>query len=166
MIHNHRNEDWKIPYLGVAYYPEAWDKNELDSDILKMGQFGIKVVRIGEFAWQRMEAKPGSFDFSFFKDVIKRLSDASIKVILGTPTATPPIWLTTLDPKMLMEQESGRRTQHGGRRHCCSNNPIYYAYSMRIVEQMAKEFSEETSIIGWQIDNETDCVRCNGLIRF
>ena len=56
----------KPPYLGVAYYPEDWPEEEMERDFARMKEIGINVVRIGEFAWHRMEPKPGEFDFSFF----------------------------------------------------------------------------------------------------
>ena len=49
----------KPPYLGAAYYPEDWDDDQIDVDVAKMVELGLKVVRIGEFAWHRMEPKPG-----------------------------------------------------------------------------------------------------------
>ena len=144
----------KPPYLGVAYYPEDWDESEIDRDIEKMQRIGIDTVRIAEFAWHRMEPHPGEFDFSFFHRVVDKMHDAHINVVLGTPTATPPRWLSRLYPDVMMEAEDGSRREHGGRRHCCSNNPHYNEYCMRIVEKMAQEFADDPAVIGWQIDNE------------
>ncbi len=142
------------PYLGVAYYPEDWPEEEIDRDIARMKEIGINTVRIGEFAWHRMEPHPGEFDFSFFHKVIDKCAAAGIGVVMGTPTATPPRWLSRLYPDVMMENANGRTASHGGRRHCCSNNAHYNEYCMRIVEKMAREFADEPAIIGWQIDNE------------
>lgn len=144
----------KPPFLGAAYYPEDWDESEIENDIAKMLETGISVVRIGEFAWKKMEPREGHFDFVWLHDVIDKLCAAGISVILGTPTATPPIWLLKLHPDVLMEYENGRRAQHGCRRHCCSNSPEYIRYSERIVRKMAQEFADDPAVIGWQIDNE------------
>ncbi|MBQ8398060.1 MAG: beta-galactosidase [Clostridia bacterium] len=144
----------KPPYLGVAYYPEDWDESEQLYDIAKMKEAGINVARIAEFAWHKMEPKPGEFDFSWLHRVVDRLTEAGIAVVLGTPTATPPRWLIRRYPDVVTEKESGRATSHGGRRHCCSNNEHYRFYSARIVEAMVKEFADEPGVIGWQIDNE------------
>lgn len=144
----------KPPFLGAAYYPEDWDESEIENDIAKMLETGISVVRIGEFAWKKMEPREGHFDFVWLHDVIDKLYAAGISVILGTPTATPPIWLLKLHPDVLMEYENGRRAQHGCRRHCCSNSPEYIRYSERIVRKMAQEFADDPAVIGWQIDNE------------
>ncbi len=142
------------PFLGAAYYPEDWDENEQVHDIAKMQEAGIRVVRIAEFAWHKMEPREGEYDFSWLHRVIDRLNAAGISVMLGTPTACPPHWLLRLHPDMAKVEENGRSFSHGGRRHCCSNNPHYRAASARIVERMAAEFANEESVIGWQIDNE------------
>ena len=143
-----------FPMLGAAYYPEAWDEQEQTHDIAMMAKAGITVVRIGEFAWHNMEPKEGQFDFSWMHTVMDKLEQAGIRVILGTPSATPPIWLEEKEPGMRLLDDMGLRHDHGGRRHCCSNNPTYTAYSVRIAEEMAKEFGDHPNVIGWQIDNE------------
>lgn len=142
------------PYLGVAYYPEAWPETEIPHDIQRFKEFGVNCVRIGEFAWHRMEPREGEFDFSFFHRVVDRLREHHIAVILGTPTATPPRWLTRKYPDMCVLSQSGLRVDHGGRRHCCSNNADYNRYALRLVEKMAQSFADEENVIGWQIDNE------------
>ena len=144
----------RYPMLGAAYYPEAWDESEQDHDIAMMQKGGITVVRIGEFAWKKMEPKEGEFDFSWLHRVMDKLDKAGIRVILGTPTATPPIWVEEKDPEMRILDENGQRRDHGGRRHCCSNNPTYVEYSLGITEKMAREFGADPRVIGWQIDNE------------
>lgn len=151
-------KDWKkrehIPMLGAAYYPEDWDEAEQEKDIKWMQKAGMKVIRIAEFAWKCMEPKEGEFRFDWLHRVIGRLKKAGIVVILGTPSATPPIWLEELDPDMRRWNSNHQQETHGGRRHCCSNNDTYNKYSLRIVEKMAQEFGREEALIGWQIDNE------------
>ena len=142
------------PYLGSAWYPEDWPEDEIDKDISRMKDIGLNVVRIGEFAWHRMEPKPGEFDFSFFHMLCDKAAKAGIGVIMGTPTATPPVWLGKLHPDIMAEMDTGRKMSHGGRRHCCSNNPHYIEYSLRIVEKLAREFGQDPAVIGWQCDNE------------
>jgi len=144
----------KPPFLGVAYYPEDWDVSEIDKDIEKMLEIGINVARIGEFAWRKMEPRDGEFDFLWLHNVVEKLKSAGIGIVMGTPTAVPPIWLTKKYPDMLVEYKNGRVMQHSGRRHACSNHPEYLKYSARIVEKLAIEFGKEEAIIGWQIDNE------------
>ena len=144
----------KTPFLGVAYYPEDWDESFMAQDIALMKKAGIKVARVGEFAWSRMENTEGVFTFDWLHKVVDALGEAGIFTVLGTPTATPPVWLSRKHPDVLLENENGARQNHGGRRHCCSNNEHYRKYSARIVEMMAKEFANDENVVGWQIDNE------------
>jgi len=142
------------PVLGAAYYPEDWDESEQDRDIEAMLRAGIKSVRIAEFAWHKMEPREGEFDFGWLHRVMEKLWSAGISVVLGTPSATPPIWLEEKDPDMMRMNENGVRELHGARRNCCSNNEIYRKYSARIVEKMAEEFGSDDCVVGWQVDNE------------
>lgn len=147
-------ENYKKPFLGAAYYPEDWDESQIDYDIEKMNEAGISCARIAEFAWSRLEPTPGNYNFGWVHNVIDKLSAAGIGVVLCTPTATPPIWLSQMYPDVTVVSETGTQVRHGGRRHCCSNNPNYIEYSRRIVEAMAKEFGSDERVMGWQIDNE------------
>lgn len=142
------------PMLGAAYYPEDWDESEQAHDIEYMVKAGINVVRITEFAWRMMEPKDGEFDFAWLHRLMDRLGEAGIAAILGAPSATPPKWVEEKDPEMLHVNENGLRQIHGGRRHCCSNNPTFRHYSLRIAEKMAEEFGSDPRVVGWQIDNE------------
>ncbi|MBE6618651.1 MAG: beta-galactosidase [Ruminococcaceae bacterium] len=152
--------NYKKPFIGAAYYPEDWDESEMDYDIQKMNEAGVTCARIAEFAWSRIEPQPGEYDFGWIHTAIDKLSAAGISVILCTPTATPPIWLSKLHPDVTFVPENGIPRVHGGRRHCCSNNPHYIEYSKRIVKKMGEEFGSDERIIGWQLDNEINAQNC------
>lgn len=143
-----------IPMLGAAYYPEGWDDAEQDKDIARMKKAGLTVVRIAEFAWSKMERKEGVFDFTWLRQVMDKLYAAGICVVLGTPTATPPVWSWKKVPDIFRINENRLPELHGGRRNCCSNHPYYREISARIVEKMAQEFGHHPALIGWQLDNE------------
>lgn len=53
-------------YHGAAYYPELWDTKTIERDIQLMKETGINVVRMGEFAWSKLEPNEGEIDVSFF----------------------------------------------------------------------------------------------------
>ncbi len=144
----------KKPYYGAAYYPESWPHEQVPEDIKLMKQTGMNVMRIGEFAWSNMEPSEGSYDFSFLRHVINELDEADIGVIMGTPTCTPPAWLTKSHPEVMIVDSHNERTTHGARRHACPNSPVYREYTKKIVTGMAKAFKDCENIIAWQIDNE------------
>ena len=76
-----------------------------------------------------------------------------IDVILGTPTAAPPAWLTQKYPDTLLIDEHGKRAVHGNRQHFSFTSPRYREFCRRISEEIAKR-SAEPNVIGWQLDNE------------
>ena len=51
-------------WLGVDYYPEQWEDSLLEQDLDTICELGCNVIRIGEFAWHRMERSEGAYDFS------------------------------------------------------------------------------------------------------
>ncbi len=142
------------PFLGAAYYPEAWPVEQIDEDIALMKKAGMTVMRIGEFAWNIMEPEEGTYNFGWLHNVVDKLGEAGIASIMCTPTCTPPAWMTEKYPDILPLYENGSRMQHGGRRHSCNNNPEYRKYTEIIVAKIAQEFGNDENVIGWQIDNE------------
>jgi len=142
------------PYLGAAWYPEAWPREQVERDVELMKEAGLNVARIGEFAWARMEPAEHQYDFVWLHDAVSRLADSGIATILGTPSATPPAWLSARHPEILFVHPEGWTATHGGRRHVCPSSPVYRAHCRRIVRRMAEEFRGDSRIIGWQIDNE------------
>ena len=75
--------------LGVCYYPEHWPKTLWKQDLERMEQYGIQRIRIAEFAWNLFEPTEGDYHFELFDAFLELVKQTSIKVILGTPTATP-----------------------------------------------------------------------------
>ena len=74
---------------GVCYYPEHWPESQWAADAIHMRKLGLTMVRIGEFAWSRLEPDAGNYQFDWLTRAIDTLADAGLEVILGTPTATP-----------------------------------------------------------------------------
>ncbi|MCE5258661.1 MAG: beta-galactosidase, partial [Chloroflexi bacterium] len=144
----------KPPYLGAAYYPEDWPLEQIDEDIALMRQAGMTVMRVGEFAWSRMEPQAGVYTLAWLHTVVDKLGQAGIATIMCTPTCTPPAWLAEGHPEILAVNDAGVRAQHGARRHACPTNPTYRAYCAAIVSRLAQEFGHDANVIGWQIDNE------------
>ena len=140
--------------FGVDYYPEHWPRHRWEIDARMMRFSGLDVVRIAEFAWSTMEPRPDQFEFEWLDQAIGVLQAAGLQIILGTPTAAPPAWLTRAYPETLPVDENGRRRDFGGRRHYCANSSIYQERTRKIIEAMALRYGREPAVIGWQIDNE------------
>ncbi|MGL6210779.1 MAG: beta-galactosidase [Paracoccaceae bacterium] len=143
--------------LGVCYYPEQWDESVWATDAARMVGLGLTWVRIGEFAWSRMEPVPGAYDWAWLDRAIEVLGGAGLKVVLGTPTATPPRWMLTRHPDMLALDKEGRPRGFGSRRHYCFSHRPYRAECARIVTAMAERYGRNPHVAAWQTDNEYSC---------
>ncbi len=148
---------WNEMTVGVCYYPEHWDESLWANDLDRMLANGITVIRIAEFAWSIFERTEGEFSFDLFDRFLSLCAEKGMKVIFGTPTATPPAWLTQKYPEVLNATQSGVLMRHGLRRHYNYNSPVYRQKTCVIVEELAKHYATHPSIIGWQIDNEFNC---------
>jgi beta-galactosidase len=140
--------------LGTAWYPEQWPESRWDADLELMQKAGIHMVRVGEFAWARMEPSEGQYDLDWLERAITAASKHGIYTVLGTPTAAPPAWLTKKYPETLRIKEDGRQDQHGNRQQFNWANPKYREFAREIAGQMAKRFGHNPYVLGWQIDNE------------
>lgn len=144
--------------LGVCYYPEHWDESLWASDAKEMRALGLDYVRIAEFAWSKLEPAPGQFQFAWLDKAIETLAAAGLKVVMCTPTATPPKWLIDAYPSILaVDIKTGQTRGFGSRRHYDFSSQDYFREAMRISEVLAKRYGEHPAVVGWQTDNELAC---------
>lgn len=142
------------PLIGAAWYPEQWPEQRWDADLTLMQDAGLNVVRVGEFAWSRMEPREGVYDFAWLDRAIRLAAQHHIAVILGTPTDAPPAWLTAKYPDTLRVDANGRRAEHGGRRQFSYSSPRYRIFCRDIAARLAERYGHNPNVIGWQIGNE------------
>ncbi len=143
--------------LGACYYPEHWPRELWVKDAALMVQTGLQWVRIGEFAWSRIEPKPGEFDWAWLDEAIQTLGSAGLKVIIGTPTATPPRWMLDKHPDMLGVDAGGNLRKFGSRRHYCFSHLGYRHECARIVQKLGERYGKNPHVAAWQTDNEYGC---------
>ncbi len=140
--------------IGSSWYPEQWPEERWETDLALMERAHLNVVRIGEFAWARMEPADGQFDFGWLDRAITAAAKHHIRVVLGTPTAAPPVWLTEAYPDTLRVNEDGSMEGHGERRQFSFASATYRRYAARIAGEMARRYGHNPNVVGWQIDNE------------
>lgn len=157
-------------YLGAAYYPEIWDGTE--EDIARCRELGINTLRVGEFAWGKMEPAEGEFDFSWLLRVVDKLHGAGIRTVMCTPTATPPRWLLNKYPETRMVLHDSGRAEVSSRCHTCKTSPVMREKNRIITTELAKVFARHEGVAGWQLDNEIYpysegcyCAQCRAAFR-
>jgi beta-galactosidase len=140
--------------LGVCFYPEHWPAGRWESYASQMRRLGLTYVRIGEFAWSRIEPEPGRFAWEWLDDAVEVLAREGLRIVLCTPTAAPPAWLVRAHPEILPWDSQGRTRDHGARRHYDFASPAYSQHSRRITRAIAGRYGEHPAVVGWQTDNE------------
>ena len=146
--------------IGVDYYPEHWDEESWAQDARLMAQTGVKLVRLAEFAWCRLEPSDGQFDFAWLDKAIGIFAVNGIDVVIGTPTNCPPRWLCEKHPEILPVGDNGQTSPIGIRGHRCFNSPTLREYTGRIVGKLAEHYKDCGTVIAWQIDNELEANIC------
>lgn len=143
--------------LGVCYYPEYWSRTEWARDAAEMMTLGIRYVRIGEFGWSSIEPRRGEYCWEPLDEALAVLGDAGLKIVLCTPTATPPKWLVDEWPEILAWDVDGRPRKFGSRRHYCFSSRVWRRESAHIVAAMTSRYGNHPGVVGWQLDNEYGC---------
>ena len=139
---------------GSAWYPEQWPEAEWDADLERMQAAGMNMVRIGEFAWSTIEPAEGRYELDWMERAVTAAAKRGMVTIIGTPTDTPPAWMTTKYPEILRVDENGVRLQHGSRRHFSIGSEKYRELCRAVVEKLADRFGKNPHVVAWQIGNE------------
>ena len=140
--------------LGAAWYPEQWPEARWEADLALMEAAHINFVRVSEFAWSTMEPREGDYQLDWLEHAVRLAEKHHIAVVLGTPSAAPPAWLTQRYPETMRTKEDGRKDEHGNRQQFDWSNAKYRELAGKMAAKMAERFGHDKNVIGWQIDNE------------
>jgi beta-galactosidase len=140
--------------LGAAWYPEQWPESRWNADLDLMQKAHMHMVRVGEFAWTAMEPREGQYDLDWLERAIDLAGQHGIYVVLGTPSAGPPVWMANKYPEILVTDSNGKQYTGSTRNHYNWNSEVYRRFVREVDEHLAKRFGHNPYVIGWQIDNE------------
>jgi len=154
-------------FYGTDYYPELWPREQWPRDLDLMVAAGLNVLRVGDLCWSTMEQEPSRYTFAWLDDALGLIQERGIRVVMCTPTASPPPWLVEEDPTVMPVDAQGRRLSYGSWGAHCYTSPALRERTRGIVTAMAERYGRHPAIIAWQIDNELDvhgkpchCERC------
>ena len=140
--------------LATSWYPEQWRREQWAGDLALMRRAGIQVLRVGDFSWASLEPSENCFTLDWLADAIELAGGMGFRMIVATPTAAPPVWLTTKHPEILRQNHEGVPDGRMGRCHFRHASRTYHGYTARIARVLAERFGPNPHVVGWQIDNE------------
>lgn len=148
----------KTPFFlhGADYNPDQWlhMPKILEEDYRLMKLSRCNVMSIGIFAWSSIEKEEGKFDFSWLDRTMDEMYENGISVMLATPSAARPAWLSQKYPEVLRVREDRVRNLHGGRHNHCLTSPIYREKVQIINAKLAQRYKDHPALIAWHVSNE------------
>ena len=142
--------------VGIYYYPEHWNANQWERDIKNIAAMGFEFIHLAEFAWSQLEPEEGRFQFEWLDKAIELATKYQLKVILCTPSITPPAWLGMKHPDIYLMNSNYIRAEHGTRANGSLSNKHLNDYVAKINTELARRYGKNKNIVGWQIDNEPE----------
>lgn len=141
---------------GGDYNPEQWlDSPEiLEKDIEYMKAAHINKVTLGVFAWSTLEPQEGNYQFAWLKEIMDRLYENGISVILSTPSGARPKWLADRYPEVLRVNADRSRNLFGERHNHCYTSPAYRRKTAEIDRKLSEQFGGHPAVTLWHISNE------------
>jgi beta-galactosidase len=144
------------PHLAVDYYPSQWPEWMWESDVARMRDSNISFVRVNEFDWSVLEPSEGQYNFTLLDRTIQLFKKYGLKAIIGTPTATPPNWVSEKYHIDFVDR-TNQTLQFGSRRHYSFSSFDYREQSQKITRKLAERYGNSSVVAGWQLDNEFGC---------
>ena len=141
---------------GGDYNPEQWlDCPEiLEEDIRLMKQAHVNCVTLGIFSWAVLEPEEGRYHFQWLEEIVDRLGEEGIQVILATPSGAMPHWLTEKYPEVMQVQEDGTKNLPGKRHNFCYTSPVMREKIQALDRALSRRFGRKDNVILWHISNE------------
>lgn len=161
----------KAPFIwhGGDYNPEQWPREVWQDDFRLMKKAGISVITVGVFSWVSLQPAEDRFTFDWLDEIVDGLHQHDIRVIMATPSAAQPAWMSQQYPQMLRSDEYGRRNQHRHRVNYCPNSEDYRRLSGNMARMLAERYGAHPALVLWHVSNEYDgrclCETCAAKFR-
>lgn len=156
---------------GGDYNPEQWfDRPEiLEKDIELMKKANINFVSLGIFSWHQLEPRENEYQFEWLEQIIEKLAQNDIKVILASPSASRPAWMAKKYVETNRVNREGQRELYGNRHNHCNTSPVLREKIVQINTELSKRFANNPNVIAWHISNEINgeclCPHCEQKFR-
>lgn len=141
-------------WFGGDYNPEQWPDDVLSEDIELMRRARVNTATVGVFSWAAIEPEPGVYRFDWLDEALDRLHANGVRVVLATPTASPPPWFSRLHPESLPVTIDGVRLLHGSRDTYNPAAPAYREACRRITRVLAERYADHPALTMWHLHNE------------
>jgi beta-galactosidase len=141
-------------WFGGDYNPEQWPEPVRDADLEALEQLGVNTVTLGVFSWALLQPAKQTYELDWLERVVDAVAGRGIGIVLATPTAAQPAWMSAAFPEILPVDAWGRRRRHGGRVNYCPSSTAYREASAAIAGVLADRFGSHDALRLWHVNNE------------
>ena len=103
-----------------------------------------------------VRAKEDVYTFEWLEEIIDKLRERKIQVVLATPSGGMPHWLTQKYPETLQVQADGTVNLPGKRHNFCYSSPVMRRKVKQIDRALAQRFGKKENVILWHISNGSE----------
>ena len=154
---------------GGDYNPEQWPEAVWAEDVRLMREAGVNAVTIGVFAWSALQPAEDVYDFGWLDRIVALLHANGIGLVLATPSAAHPAWLSRKHPEVLRTAHNRVREEHRVRVNYCLTSPVYRRACAAMAEQLATRYGRHPALKLWHVSNEyhgdCHCALCQAAFR-
>lgn len=141
---------------GGEYNPEQWlDRPDiLEKDLEYMKEAGVNTVTLGVFSWSMYEPEEGVYRFEWMDQIMDRMYENGIGVILATPTGAGPVWMDQKYPEVM---RVGKKYGVSLSRLCqshCMNSRVFREKTEKIDTLLAKRYGKHPALLMWHVSNQ------------
>lgn len=148
------NSHFPTLWFGGDYNPEQWSKETWLEDVELMKQAGVNAATVGVFSWVSLEPEEGVYTFEWLDEVFDLLHVNGIHVVLATPSAAPPAWLSKKYPETLRTDANRQRRHHGNRVNFNWASKVYREKAAGMAEMLANRYGSHPALAMWHVSNE------------
>lgn len=142
---------------GGGYYPLLEERKNWEKDLESMKRAGINIVRTAELfnTWDRIEPVEGMHDFGFLDDFFELCGQMGMKILLGTGTCSPPLWLKKKYPDaVIINNKNIPYAAHASYTWACIDHPGYLKEAERYIRSLVKRYQDKKALYAYQLHNE------------
>ena len=149
---------------GGDYNADQWVNypDILKEDMRLFQKANCNEASVGIFSWASLEPEEGKFDFSFLDKTMDDIYAAGGRVLLATPSAARPAWLSEKFPEVLRWSNTFVQNHYGRRHNHCYTSPIYREKITIINETTGKTITALCHLS----DRQQKILLCGGLLNY
>ncbi len=149
-------------FLAAQYYRAPFPHRRFwRDDFARARDCGLHAVQLW-CLWGWIEAKPGTYDYSDYDELMDLADKAGLKVVLSTIAEIHPFWIHRLVPDSEMIDQMGRKVVSTCRSEVnvgltpggCFDHPRVAELMCNYLTNLASRYANASNLLGWDIWNE------------